>query len=89
MARQFEYDESGSSTLYVVLSVLILYLVPATLSRLSALVWGSSSSTDAATDPLGEITAQGDAQGIHGAGDHAGARSSPHPARASGAAVGG
>eukprot|EP00051_Salpingoeca_urceolata_P033031 m.18533 g.18533 ORF g.18533 m.18533 type:complete len:754 (+) comp5743_c0_seq1:88-2349(+) len=35
MGREFEYDSSGNTTIYFLMSGIVLYLVPATISRLS------------------------------------------------------
>jgi preprotein translocase subunit Sec63 len=46
MGREFEYDESGATSYYFVLSFLSLYLVPATIIKLCGLCGGSEDDDE-------------------------------------------
>ncbi|EDQ92863.1 uncharacterized protein MONBRDRAFT_30812 [Monosiga brevicollis MX1] len=46
MGRQFEYDESGSTSYFFVLSFLTLYLVPTTITKIYGLFCGSKDQED-------------------------------------------
>jgi preprotein translocase subunit Sec63 len=45
MGREFAYDESGATSYYFFLSVLVLYVVPASVGRFVALVSRSKGKT--------------------------------------------
>ena len=59
MGREFEYDESGATSYYFVLSFLSLYLVPATIVKLCGLCGGSSDGDEGveAAQPAGAAKA--------------------------------
>ena len=47
MSREYEFDSSGGTFVYFALSIVCLYLIPATISRVSAALAGNDGSARA------------------------------------------